>query len=1419
MAEGRIGVDEAQAEMKQLARQKVEVQARIVQADRRIGEARRAITGRVVEENKALDRQEAAKAQWDALRGKSQALRDQIAKMDLQGEEAWPEVKRLVAQRDEAEAQLATLSRAKDRLGPAQANAARNYATAEEIDRALASGEGLAPTDPLYDVVEQVADQMGLPVNEDTLGQISTMLRGSADRDMAELARFAQELPSTGNPQQLRGELSGAVRRMRAAGRGMIDATDEASYEAARGAVYEEAAVAAAHRRNMLNLHAQHGSAPSLADLEPAEMGAFRQALDAQVRLTAGLSTPQDRAAASLANAMEQWAGRTPEGAVVANPGGGQTWFHGAVGSPVNPQGQFDLERAMRTTDAFWMDTLFGPSLSADPAFSTAWVDGDPQRVQQIVLGTDPSRVRVYGPGMTSMEELAAQTQPGGTLDVGTAAQWERQAEHPGGPGYEMFRTDSVARLMDENPHLHQDVLDALDRTRMRSTAKSFREALDVQDYLAGSGSPVGFAQALQVQQDLTEGGLRAMPWDVLDDPTYLLPGPHDYLPDASLLSNAIFDPAVLPTPLRRDAYTAIRSSMQRDYDVIAFGNLAPPLIGHPLPIIHALPTNQLVMSVVDEAGQEVGSLARHLGVVERSYSGKAVDAEVKATLQRYLAAADPMLANVNSQFAAATSDVTRAAARREQAQRALDRALYNRDRSVATLQAKVEGFADAEQRYTTRAKLLSEDEARVAHLEAKAADLSTQLLSHNVEAAYAGQVGDRVERLRQTLGQSWEGFSYNREVPSLVNEILADISRSYDPVSGEGLRSFLTKFDKVNSWMKGWLTSSPGFQSRNIMGGTFNNWLAGVDVIRSGRTWGSVYFDKMAPRNLAKNLAEGNVKPWERALFDTANKGGVVRSGLFTHETGRIAGDRMSLNPLAGVAGGDKAFVLPYATRRLGEQAAEPFLRGSMHTDRFIKAVERGRFADMGIRQLDDITEENLDAFTERFLSSPVMSEINDDISKYHFDYDDLSSFERQVGRRLIPFYTWTRKNVPLQVEALFTQPGKAINRYMAVKRNLELGTEEEGVVPSYFREGAMIHLPFSGGGGDIYGTVELPFKDPFKVADITGQLTGMLNPLIKAPIEAYTARRQFFSDVPLTDQYKELPTTWLPIVPILAATAPLPFTPWDKPVRDANGTWMLRDRDAYLVGQYLPFLGQTRRLLPNEPKYEKRLWSTGISYLMGVNLRTNTPQDQESELFRRADKLEGVADDLKALGHVPETTKPPAGAPGTRPDHDACQHLDHPAASGGSPRSACTGGLTSLRPVSTVSRQKGGSRMASCRVSGCPKEGKYAARGMCWGHYHRFHRYGHPQGKPSRPSWEDRLYCRFRRPAIGCWLYGRDTGRVPRIDRPDGTRVPVKVAVWEREVGPLPPAASLQGLCLVVNCVRPDHHQVVRQSKRQAA
>ena len=113
-------------------------------------------------------------------------------------------------------------------------------------------------------------------------------------------------------------------------------------------------------------------------------------------------------------------------------------------------------------------------------------------------------------------------------------------------------------------------------------------------------------------------------------------------------------------------------------------------------------------------------------------------------------------------------------------------------------------------------------------------------------------------------------------------------------------------------------------------------------------------------------------------------------------------------------------------------------------------------------------------------------------------------------------------------------------------------------------------------------------------------------------------------------------------------------------------------------------------------------------------------------------------------------------------------------------------------------------------CRVHDCQRQAK-AAHGMCWGHYQRWHRYGHPLGAPRRQTAIERVMERTSTPEVGCWLYDTDNlDRAPRHQTDDGRVQRVAVTLWEGEHGPKPERARLESLCGVRQCVRPDHHVI---------
>jgi hypothetical protein len=130
------------------------------------------------------------------------------------------------------------------------------------------------------------------------------------------------------------------------------------------------------------------------------------------------------------------------------------------------------------------------------------------------------------------------------------------------------------------------------------------------------------------------------------------------------------------------------------------------------------------------------------------------------------------------------------------------------------------------------------------------------------------------------------------------------------------------------------------------------------------------------------------------------------------------------------------------------------------------------------------------------------------------------------------MPFYTWSRKNIPLQLESIVMHPDK-VNKINLFKENMQAQAQvpDQGDMPEYIREGMPIFLPGAPEGGFSAVPLQnlLPFSDlqvftkyldtsslpegveEGKLAKRASTAMSGVNPFLKAPIE-YLTNYDFF-------------------------------------------------------------------------------------------------------------------------------------------------------------------------------------------------------------------------------------------------------------------------------------------------------------------
>ena len=70
-----------------------------------------------------------------------------------------------------------------------------------------------------------------------------------------------------------------------------------------------------------------------------------------------------------------------------------------------------------------------------------------------------------------------------------------------------------------------------------------------------------------------------------------------------------------------------------------------------------------------------------------------------------------------------------------------------------------------------------------------------------------------------------------------------------------------------------------------------------------------------------------------------------------------------------------------------------------------------------------------------KRYGDATIAAQITQEV---FVDYENLTTFEREIGRRVLPFYSWLKQNTANQIKFIFTQPGR-YSKIPVIARALE--------------------------------------------------------------------------------------------------------------------------------------------------------------------------------------------------------------------------------------------------------------------------------------------------------------------------------------------------------------------------------------------
>jgi hypothetical protein len=125
--------------------------------------------------------------------------------------------------------------------------------------------------------------------------------------------------------------------------------------------------------------------------------------------------------------------------------------------------------------------------------------------------------------------------------------------------------------------------------------------------------------------------------------------------------------------------------------------------------------------------------------------------------------------------------------------------------------------------------------------------------------------------------------------------------------------------------------------------------------------------------------------------------------------------------------------------------------------------------------------------------------------VREYLFNYNELSKADRTM-RTLVPFWNWTKRNIPLQMKLLMENPKFIMNNVRF--RDLFNYDDKEG---ADWQKNSGIKV-----NKDYYTTVPSPVND-VEMLGHPGQFLGSLNPALKMGLESM-ANKKFYTGKPIS-------------------------------------------------------------------------------------------------------------------------------------------------------------------------------------------------------------------------------------------------------------------------------------------------------------
>lgn len=316
-----------------------------------------------------------------------------------------------------------------------------------------------------------------------------------------------------------------------------------------------------------------------------------------------------------------------------------------------------------------------------------------------------------------------------------------------------------------------------------------------------------------------------------------------------------------------------------------------------------------------------------------------------------------------------------------------------------------------------------------------------------------------------------------------------------------------LKMYDKMLGYFKGNKTMSFTNQMNNIIGNSQNMLMSGMGIDDYAKYTTRAFVETRQLDNIMNKAADSLYKYGD--LSGLSKKETEIYNRLLGFEQNVSMLDDASLLKKYGIDDAmemmkNKEINLPLNKLREG------FMKLNAAEDRmykyatYLKALDDPKYLDnLGIDIVDDFG---------RKLS--LEERAGRAVNKVLFDAEDLTDFEQNVVKRVVPFYTFTKKNLAFQIDNMGRNFSN-YNRLMKVYNGLSdatIGEENYDNLPEYYRDNMYIPLIKNENGDYKFIRAQLPIGDLIDMtSDPLNGLVNKLSPLVKMPFELATNTNTF--------------------------------------------------------------------------------------------------------------------------------------------------------------------------------------------------------------------------------------------------------------------------------------------------------------------